>query len=478
MSAGKQAGEVNASVGDKASVVVIGAGPAGMTAAINLAKQGVRCTVFDENSSLGGVIHCGPSRDPGKVIHLDKKIKQNIESIRSEYEKYSDYITLNLSAQVMGATHRQLAFLRQKQFKTIDFDYLVISTGCYEKATPFPGWTLPGVMTLGGAQLQVKNGLVRPGQRAVLVGTGPLLPVAAVQLQKAGVNVAGVYESGRRIDLAKNIFSLFNNIPLLKQGLGCLNALRNAGIPFRYGWGLVEARGSESLEQVVLAPYDNNWRPVTEKQEVVAADCLGVGYGFSSRTQLTQLLGLEHRFERGNEFVPVCDEWGRTSLQNVFVAGDAGTVNGAQIALEQGKLAAIAVLMDLGKFTSGQARLQAARIRKTTKKYIRFSKVFAEFSRMRPGLLDLPDKETIVCRCENVTKGQIDEAIEQGVSDITTLKMVTRVGMGDCQGKVCSNYCYGRLRQQLGKDDVGELRPRFPLSPLSFDALSDKEVSQ
>ena len=465
--------ERRANTSDYSSVVIVGAGPAGMNAAFLLAQHGVKSTVIDENPGIGGVVYRVPAYGLNSK-ELPKKIKQENEWIRRTYEQYSEHIHLVLQTRVLGPmkSEGQLALYntRNRVFP-YEFRNLILSTGCYERSVPFPGWTLPGVMTVGGAQLQVKQGRVRPGKKIVLVGSGPLLLVAAKQLHMAGVEVLGVYESGRLTHLAKHSLSLLRNIALLKEGLSHIRYLKQAKIPIKTGWGVIEATGNDELNGVLVAPYDKDWRPVRGEAEFVKTDCLGVGYGFVSRIQLPQLLGVTLHDTEHSGLQPVIDNMMRTSKKNVFVAGDNVGIYGAQVAALQGKLSAISCLMDLERISQGEAEKLAFPIRKKINACKSFQHALKEFSKPRDGLLELPRSDTVICRCENVTLDQIDRSVKQEIQDIVTLKMTTRISMGDCQGKVCSCYCYDYLKKKVGKKDVGFLRARFPLSLISFDAM-------
>ena len=460
------------------NIVIVGAGPAGINAAATLADAGVKSIIVDENNKIGGMVYRINLRANGNCNHISRETIKSTYDLQEKFDKNKGLIELRLASQVVGAfsDKNQLAILDSNGFYTLDYDYLIVCTGCYEKALPFPGWTLPGVMTIGGIQLQVKNGLVKAGKSICIVGTGPLLPVVAKQLHAAGANVVGVYETGRKINLIKKFHLLFNNWKLLLEGIDCLMYLKTHGIEFKFGWGLVEARGREELEEVVVAPYDSEWRPLEAKQKVVKADCLGVEYGFQPRIQLTQLLNIKHHHEGEYGLMPVRDSWGRSSKSNIYVAGDTGAINGAIVAEAQGQLAALAVLQDqkiLGKKVVVQIEKSA---RKKAQKNQDFRRAFSLFSKPRVGLLELAKMDTVVCRCENVKLLEIDKAIKQGVKDIVTLKMTTRIGMGDCQGKICATFCTEYLKYRLNKEEVGVLNPRFPLAPINFnDIVKTKE---
>ena len=455
-------------------VVIIGAGTAGLHAAFELAKAGVASLVVDSAPRIGGVVYRGAVRRGSRGDFLNRKLKKTTEFLYSQLKRYEKLIGLRLGSEVVGATGdgRQLALLsRQTSFETLDYNRLIVCVGCYERATPFPGWTLPGVMMLGGAQLQIKNGLVRPGQRMVICGSGPLVPVAALQFSHAGVKVAGLCEANRFSSFVRRSGALLYNTRLAAEGLSTLGRLWLDGVRLQYGWGIVEARGGDLLEEVVVAPYDDKWIPDLARSRVIAADCLATGYGFVPRTELTRLLGVEHKLDAAEGLVPVTDAACRTSLDGVYVAGDASGIQGGQIAAETGRMAAVACLEDSGLIPDSEARIRLDKSFRRIGRLRHFLRMFPHFTHPRTGQIELASEDTIICRCENVTRADIDQAVQQGVIDLTTLKMVTRVGMGDCQGKICGPYCRSYLAKRLGTDQVGELKPRFPLTPVPFSAM-------
>jgi|GEM_PF-209799 len=459
-------------------ICIVGAGPAGLHGAIELAKYGVKTTVIDENSQIGGVVFRGPLRKKWKSEVLDGKVKEQREFLRTEYQRHSGSIQLLLETQVLGSLGEkgELALYHKERGLTIlEYEQLITSTGCHERAIPFPGWRLPGVMTLGGVQLQVKSGLVRPGQEIALVGTGPLLLVVAKQLHLAGVKVLGVYEAMQRSYFVKKGFSLMKNLSLAQEGVQYLSYLKKAKIPLHYGWGIVKAQGAEALQQVTVAPYDKHWKPILSKKQDLSVDCLGVEYGFVSRSQLTQLLGVKHEFEKNSGLRPIVDAWQCSSNSKIYVAGDIAGIYGNQAASEQGKIAALGILRQRGILSSQEVEKIAHPYRKKLKQYISFRDAFDEPAELHEKLLDLPQEDTVICRCEKVTRQEIDQAIGTGIQDMGSLKMKTRISMGDCQGKLCGSFCYSYLKKKLQKDEVGVLNPRFPLFPIPFGAMIKKE---
>lgn len=459
------------------NIKIIGAGPAGISAAIQLAHFGIHSTIIDDNSEIGGAIFKKPDKGMDNSTFRDEKTFIQARKLFNEFEQCSSYIDLQLESEVLGnfPLTNDLAILQKSEIKTISDKNLLIATGCYERAQPFSGWTLPGIMSVGGIQLQAKSGNVRPGDRVALIGTGPLLLVAAKQLHMAGVTVVAVLEAGKQKDIIKSSFNLVSNTKLLKEGMSYILYLKKHKIPFYYGHGVIKATGKDNLEEIIVAPYDDKWKPIKEKSFTLKVDCAGIQYGYVPRVQLTQMLNCKHTYNinRGG-FFPITDDWQRTSVKKIYSAGDNSGIYGSDVAILSGKIAALGYLIDINEISIEKAEKIANPIRKEINKLKKFQRTFDDFSDLKEGLMALPEKDTIVCRCEHVKKEAIDKAIEAGVEDMGALKIRTRIGMGNCQGKMCGNYCNEYLAQELGRshEDIGWLKPRFPMAPIPFDSIN------
>ncbi|PCK45668.1 FAD/NAD(P)-binding oxidoreductase [Pseudomonas aeruginosa] len=419
--------------------VIVGGGSAGMAAAIELARRGVPCVLFDEASRPGGVVYRGPLRAGVDPAYLGARYTRMLEKLRRDFSACAGHIDLRLNSRVVGGDGQRLMVLDEaERLHEVEYSHLLLATGCHERSVPFPGWTLPGVMLLGGLQLQIKSGVVKPLGDTLIAGSGPLLPLVACQLHAAGVRVAGVYEACAFGRMARESLALLNKPQLFLDGLSMLGYLKLNGIPLHYGWGVVEASGEGELTEVTVAPYDEEWRPDLENARPVKASTLAVGYGFIPRTQLSQQLGLEHGF-----------------------SDDGYLIAALSILLQR---EAIAPAEAIERRESHLARLEAIK---------RFRAGVERYTQRGARQVELARADTVICRCEQVTRGDIERALEQGVQDIAGLKMRTRAGMGDCQGRMCIGYCSDRLRRATGRHDVGWLRPRFPIDPIPFSAFQN-----
>lgn len=462
------------------SIVIVGGGPAGMAAAIELAEHGRRSVLLEEAPRLGGAVYRGPFRNGVDLGFLGNRYRASLEKLHGSFEAIAASVDVRVNSRVVGATgtHQLLVLNEHERLQEIEYEDLVLATGCHERSVPFPGWTLPGVMMLGGLQLQIKSGVARPLSPTVIAGTGPLLPLVACQLHAAGVRVAGVYEACPFGKMARESLALLSRPQLFLEGLNLLTYMRRHRIAMHYGWGILEAHGEGQLSHVSVAPYDGTWRADPRRKVSLAAQTLAVGYGFLPRTQLSQQMSLEHRFSTDGHLRGQCDARQQSSSPHVYLVGDLSGLQGGEAALITGRIAAVSILQQRGWIADRVAETLHRQYALQLKPIRRFRAGVDRYTHRGLGQLELAKPDTLVCRCEHVTRSQIDKALEQGVEDIASLKMRTRVGMGDCQGRMCIGYCSDRLHASTGKGEVGWLRPRFPIEPIPLSAFLDGDAGR
>lgn len=460
------------------SAVIVGAGPAGMSAAIALAEHGVRSTVIDENADTGGQIYRQSTANSERVSATEK-IRAGVD-LRRRFSEFGDTIEFRRHTKVWGVfQNRRLAVSGDDGWEMIDAEHLLLATGAHEFVPPFPGWTMPGVMTPGAAQLMLKSMQVRPGQRVVLAGTGPFLLVVATYLLDAEVEVVGVVEAVTRREVMTSLPGLLRHIPLLRQGWDYLRRLRRAGVPNYTGHVVVAAEGDERVNQVRIAPCNRQWQPDHAKARTIEADTLCVGYGFIPRTELAQLAGCRMQWvdELGG-WVPAADNSLATSESGVWVAGDGGGVAGAAVAEEEGTLAGLAIARRAGALAEESFERVRVPIDRRLNRLRRFRATLDKLSCVRPGLSELARKETIVCRCEELTRGETEEAIVAGCTTYRTIKVATRLGMGPCQGRMCWPAMARAISARTGGslEECGPMSARPPITPVTLGDLADREI--
>lgn len=418
----------------RAEVLVIGAGPAGIAAATAASANGRKVIVLDDNFAPGGqiwrdttVAHNGSAGDSMK--------RRAIEALRNSGAQVFPGRSV-FSAEASGTVLTMQDTGDGSQVEEFRFEQLILATGARERFLPFPGWTLPGVLGAGGLQALVRGGYPVTGKRVVVSGTGPLLLAVAAHLVEDGAHVSAVLEQASLKQMLPFGVSLLRDPGKLIQGARYRSQLGKA--PYRTGSWVIEAiagSDSQSLSAVRITDGKRTWTQ--------PCDLLACGYHLVPNTQIAALLGCEFR----GSYVQV-DQSQRTSLPNVFCAGEPTGIAGLEAALVQGEIAGLACA---GRPTiSLQQRAAAAGAFG-----VRMEKAFA----LRDELRSLPRPDTIVCRCEDVPFDAL-----RSHSSWTDAKLQTRCGMGPCQGRVCGSAVEHLLRWKPGS-------VRQPLSPVPLEAL-------
>ncbi len=458
--------------------VIIGGGPGGVAAAILAAKAGVKVTLLDENERPGGQIYRQFERGfkvtDSKVLGRDYK---NGLELLHQFSSLSDNIRYLNNATVWGIfKNRTLAFARNEASSSLSFKNLLVATGAYDRPVPFPGWTLPGVFTAGGAQRLVKTERILPGEKILLAGTGPLQLVLAHQILNAGGKIEAILEAG---NISKNwlpmLTGMWGNWDYLKDGWKYLRHTQNAGVPLLRNHIILEVHGDGQVEEAVIAKVDKNWRYKPDTKRTVKVDTICLGYGFVSSTELTLLAECEHKYElRLGGYIPVRSDNMETTVQGIYAVGDGAGVAGSKIAIEEGRIAGISIARSLGYISHIDADKHIKFFKKRLKKFNRFRKVLDEMSIPRAGLYELANDDTIICRCEEVTLGEIKEAMADGTTQAKDIKRMTRLGMGPCEGRMCGPALIEIMRRQpnASSEGPGYLLPRPAIKPISLGVLA------
>lgn len=447
-------------------MIVIGAGPAGLRAAEALVRGGVRPILIDEAEQPGGQIYRQPprgaARPPEALYGFEAKKAVAVHAILARLGDAVDYRPRTLVWNVSG---QRIDTLGPAGHRVLDFERLVIASGAMDRVLPFPGWTLPGVFTLGGAQIALKAQGVSVGRRVAFVGAGPLLPLIAYQYAKAGAEIAAVLDVTPFSAKLKHAPGLLAEAGTFAKGLWY--TLRNAAAGLTVHSG-VRAIGVEGEGRV----HGLWWRDAAGTRHSVACDAVGASFGLRSETQLADLAGCAFMFDAvSRQWVPQRDGTGRSSVPGVYLAGDGAGIGGADVAELQGERAALAVLEDVGK------RADAARAIALDRKLARQARFRDALERAYPypsHLLDDIADDEIICRCEGITAGTLRAAAsERDAHEINRLKAFTRIGMGRCQGRVCGHAAAEILARTPGKDiaSVGRLRGNPPVKPIPVGGL-------
>ncbi len=464
-------------------VVVVGAGPAGLSAALAAARAGAQVTLIDNYRQPGGQYY----RQLAAEFESAPPASHQPEGRALWQQVAAAGVELLSGATVWGAFEgHRLGLFGVGVPAFVQAKAIVLATGAYERVAAFPGWTLPGVMTTGAAQLLLKEQRILPGRRVLLAGAGPLQLVVAAALVEAGAEVVAVLEGSPLVRHAlPRLLAMWGQWSRLTEGVSSLLRLQKAGVSFQTGWGVVAAHGQAELTGVTIAPLDGQWRPDAGKSHQLACDTLCCNYGFTPSTELLRLLGGRCEWQPSlGGFVPLRDETMQSTVPGLFVAGDGGGIGGAGLALVEGELAGTAAATLVT--SSGAGWRQAAaltaslkRLQPALQRERRFQRFYGDLFTPGPGLDELAQPETIVCRCESVTRGQIAGVVQQGADTLGLVKSITRCGMGNCQGRVCGPAVAAAVAQEVGRPraDIGQFGVRPPVFPVPLPALIPDELA-
>ncbi len=406
-------------------VLVVGAGPGGIAAAVTAAEQGASVGLCDDNPDAGGQIWRGERQQPHHAAAkpwFDRLHAAKIERLNG--------------AQIVAGTPSCLLAVQQGRPMRLRHRKLILATGARELFLPFPGWTLPGVMGVGGLQAMVKSGLPIAGKKVVIAGTGPLLLAVAAHLKASGAEVRVIAEQTTFGKLAGFTAKLFASQPgKIAQAIALRWKLR--GVSYRSGCWPIRAEGSDFVQAVTLTDSTRTWAE--------PCDYLACGFGLTPNLELPRLLGCA--VESGCVQVDASQQ---TTVPGVFAVGELTGVGGVDKALIEGRIAGFVATGKIDKALS---------LHRPRDRWRRFRGLLDRTFALRDELRRLPAADTIVCRCEDVTHGRLAEC-----GGWREAKLHTRCGMGPCQGRVCgpaTAFLHGwagdSVRPPIAPCRVGEL---------------------
>ncbi|MDX6260192.1 MAG: D-hydroxyproline dehydrogenase subunit alpha [Kribbellaceae bacterium] len=482
-------------------VVVVGAGPAGMSAAVAAADAGCSVLLVDAGASVGGQfnrqlpVEFG-ARRPEKLQHGwsafarlrdriagDSRITHLTETtvwaleragyarnaqgaasapLGSESRGDPEGFNSRELADAGGAPRTRLwlqtgaADSAGRRVAAVETPALVLATGAYDRVLPFPGWDLPGVYSAGAAQALAKGQRISVGSRVLVAGTGPFLLPVAESLVGVGAKVVALLEANKPSTVLRGWLT----DPLvastkLTEGLGYATLLARHRIPFHHGRTVIAAHGTDRVEAVTTAHLDANWTPIPGTEQRIEVDAVCLGFGFTPNLELA--VSARCTLGTGPDGGPavLVDENQQTTAPGIWAAGELTGIGGAHLATAEGHLAGLAaasapnwggLLPASGSVSPpygatslpdpGVVRATAGR--KAIAKGKRFARALAAAYPVREGWLEWSGVGTVVCRCEEVLRGDLEEAVgERDVAGERSLKLSSRAGLGICQGRVC-----------------------------------------
>jgi thioredoxin reductase len=449
-------------------VIVIGAGPAGLSAGACLAEMGLDVLTLDEQNRIGGQIYRNIEAVPQERLKiLGEDYAKGIEVARRFRKSGAAYE--NGASVWQVEPDGKICYSRLGASRQVRANYVIVATGAMERPVPIPGWTLPGVMGAGAANNLAKEAGLLPSGRVVLAGSGPLLLLEASLLVEKGVHIAAILETTPVIPPAPAIPlapKALLRTDFLWKGVSMLREIKRAGVPHHKGVTHIRAIGQNAVEAVEAVCGGKNLR--------IETDMLLLHFGVIPNTHIFRQIGCKMVWKSDQRYWhPVCDAWGHTNCERIFAAGDGAMVAGALAAQYKGELAALEVACCSGIFPDYERDMLAAPINKALK-HDGWPRPFVDaLYAPHPRNFTFEDN-TVICRCENITVGDLRKVVKEGVRELNEVKIVTRSGMGPCQGRMCGPALAEVIASELdlSPDQTGRLNIRPPLKPVPLEEIA------
>ena len=448
-------------------LAVIGAGPAGLAAAATAARLGLDTVLLDEQGEPGGQIYRAITTTPladRSVLGTDYWAGgELVEALRASGARHL------AGAMVWNVTHEgEIALSAGGAAHLLRAGRVILATGALERPFPVPGWTLPGVMTVGAAQTLLKtSGLVADGE-VVVAGTGPLLWLLAAQVLRAGGRIAAMLDTtppaNRRAAMA-HLFSFLTSTYFV-SGLPLLRQVKTR-VPVVSDVRSLRLLGEGRVREIA-------YRAGQGMERRMPADVVLLHQGVVPNLNLANAIGCRQEWREEQAcFAPVVDAWGSSSIEGVAIAGDGAGIGGARIAAARGRLAALEAAHRLGRIDAGRRDSEAAAPRAEVRRFERGRRFLDLMFRPRTEHR-IPEGETLVCRCEEITARQILEAVRLGCTGPNQVKSFLRAGMGPCQGRLCGLTVTELIAAARGVPaaEVGYYRLRPPVKPITLGELA------
>jgi D-hydroxyproline dehydrogenase subunit alpha len=435
-------------------VAVVGAGPAGLAAAVHAAGGGLTVVLVDAGQRPGGQYW----RHPDPALGADERAGHHdwktFAALRGALQTHVDAGRIRYLARAQVALlDPGTPYLLHLTPATSDAapvpdvvaaTDLILCPGGYDRQLPVPGWDLPGVMAAGGVQALLKGTRTLPGKRAVIAGTGPFLLPVATGFAAAGGEVVAVCEANSPLRWARQAHRAAQAPAKGREALEYVAAFARHKIPYHPRTVVTRVLGDREVRGAVLAKADATGRALPGTSREVAADLVAFGWGFTPALELPLAAGAETRLDTDGSLVVTVDDHQRTSIPRVRAAGEATGVGGAALALAEGELAARSLVADV----TGEP-LPARALQRRIGRLRAFAHAMHAAHPIPASWTQWLTDDTLVCRCEEVPVAAVRDAVENlDATDPRTVRSLTRVGMGWCQGRICASAC-ARLAADL-----------------------------
>jgi NADPH-dependent 2,4-dienoyl-CoA reductase/sulfur reductase-like enzyme len=453
---------------DTIDVAIIGAGPAGMSAAVAASEYGLSVALFDEQPAVGGQIYRSITRTTPRRLEILGPDYAAGQALAKRFAASGARHVSGASVWQVTREH-EVNYLQNGVSRTMQAKQVILCTGAMERPFPIPGWTLPGVLTAGAAQILLKSGDIAPAQPVVLAGCGPLLYLLGWQYVRAGVPIKAIVDTTDVADhgrALKHIGGALAGWRYLKKGLALMRTLKKSGVPFYTGATDLAVQGDTAAGALTFVSGG--------RQQRIDAELILLHQGVVPNTQFTWALRAAHDWDEAQLcWTPKVDAWGALDIPGMYVAGDGRGIGGAVAAALQGSLAGLAAARSLGLLQESDCERLAAPLRAALRDNLQIRPFLDAL--YRPKLQNrVPADDVIVCRCEEVTAGAIRSYVGLGCSGPNQAKSFGRCGMGPCQGRMCGLTVTEVIAEAraVPRQEVGYYRIRPPIKPITLAELA------
>ncbi len=468
---------------DSYHVAIVGSGIGGLSAAVTLAGHGLDILLIDENIQPGGQLLRKSKKTVKKFFKFTPdSMKTKGFSLMEGINDVDSTIDRIHQAQVLGVFKDRRLLIHKEIKETsgniieVRAEHLIFATGARERYLPFKGWTLPGVMSLGAAQILMKSYGVLPGFNTIIAGSSPLMMVLASEILSNQGKVATVLDENPFSKNLRFLPLIQHHWPKLFEGAFYTAKMMRNQVPMVKRARILEAHGNTTFDAVIMAKTTPEGQVIHGTETKYTADALAIGYGFVPNIELAVQAGCDIEYQKGKGgWVVTADKNLESSVDSVFAVGEITGISGGKKSYIQGKIAAISILKKLGKINFKKQGLRLSKqmkhLHSLNHKQTAYAAFLNHLCQVPPNAYQQIHDDTLICRCENITMGTIKKAIRQGFITSGGIKKATRCGMGRCQGRICGTVI-SDIVMALTKKTPQEIGPSLSRAPVKNVAVS------